>query len=395
MFKKLTVDYFLNKYNLKYVRLCSKMQLYPCNFYEYKNVFIINNHILNKQYANYNLRLDENQYSILHICYKNIKYRVLDKDNLNKCVLESEYKRYISKDIEFINKRYSDNNDINKNIWIIGRKYKNEKTLEIENNSLFLPVFINSVSLMKQKILKINAKTRSDDIITSHCYRRRFLYNLKGYLGNVEYSYINQILLNSICLDIEYANDIYDDFSKFPISCNSSCLFMIGLSDYKGVYTNFTASQLDKRNEGIVLKAYLDYMYKRILDNGKTIIFHWSNADKSVIEKTLSRHPKLNNFYNTYITNNIVYIDLLKVVKSTVFLNSYSLKYVLEKMLNIKYNTECKNGLDAMSSIIYNNIEIKNNKNKKLTDFQTTNDIIQYNKLDTVYLYDIIKKFIK
>lgn len=398
IFKKLTIDYIINKYSLNFVKLGSKTPLYPYNIYEYKNVYIVNNFVLNQQYK---LNLDTARYSILHVCYKNLSYKMnvnkanVNKgvDNWNRCILESEYKRYISKDINYITKKY--NNYINKHIWIIGRKYKNEKTSELENNSVSLPVFIDSVYSIKKSNHKRNAKMRSDDDIVSCYYRRRFLYTLKNYLGDVDFSYINQILSNSICLDIEYANDIYDDFSKFPISNNSSCLFMIGVFDYNGTYNNFTASQLDKRNEAIVLKTYLDYIHHKISNNGKIIIFHWSNADKSVIEKTLLRHPKLYHFYNTHIINNIVYIDLLKVVKSTVFLQSYSLKYVLEKLLNITYNTECKNGLDAMCSIIYNNIEIKNNKNKKLIDFDTTNDIIQYNKLDTIYLYDIIKKFIR
>jgi DNA polymerase elongation subunit (family B) len=206
-------------------------------------------------------------------------------------------------------------------------------------------------------------------------------------------TYINQIIKSSISLDVEYANDIYDDFSKFPISNNSSCLFMIGISDYKKKYINFTASKLDSSNEELVLQNYFNYIHEIISKNGKLVIFHWSFADKNVIEKALLRHPSLNNFYKKNILNNIIYIDLLKVVKSTIQLKSYSLKYVLEKLLDIKYDTNCKNGFDAMCSIIYNDIEIRNNNNKKLVDFETTNDIILYNRLDTVYLYDIIKIF--
>jgi hypothetical protein len=360
-------------------------------------MYIVNNFVLNQQYK---LDLDTAKYSILHVCYKNLSYRNnLNQNVINKCVIESDYKRFISKNINYITKKYT--NYINKYIWIIGRKYKNEKTLELENNSFLLPVFLESVSYVRKCNHKKNTKTYIndnvvyDDNVVLHQYRRRFLYTLKDYLGDVDFSYINQILSNSVCLDIEYANDIYDDFSNFPISNNSSCLFMIGVFDYKNTYKNFIASQLDKRNEGIVLETYLDYVHEKISNNGKIIIFHWSNADKIVLEKTLLRHPELYQFYNRHIINNIVYIDLLKVVKSTVFLNSYSLKYVLEKLLNIKYDTQCKNGLDAMCSIIYNDIEIKNSKtHKKLIDFETTNDIIQYNKLDTIYLYDIIKKFV-
>ena len=126
----------------------------------------------------------------------------------------------------------------------------------------------------------------------------------------------------------------------------------------------------------------------------KVYIIHWSNADKSIIEKTLKRHPVLNTFYKTHCEAHVEYIDLLKLVKSSIQMESYSLKVVAKQLLQIDYNTECKNGLDAMCSIIKSDC-LLNKKNDDLLTFNTTKDIIQYNKIDTELLYYILKYFLK
>lgn len=375
-FQKLVIDYFINKFNLKITKRIDVNGLY-----QYKNLYILSNNVINQQYK---ISLDTSKFSVLYICYKKLSFKT--NNDYNMCYLDKDSKYIISKNLKYI-----DTKNIDDNIWIIGRKYTNEKTGEIYNNSLTLPIFLHNKQQIRKEQKKLPKPEENNINITF--YRRKFLYNLKSCIN--ENMYVNNMLEKSIFLDIEYANDIYDDFSKFPISENSSCLFMIGLSDFSKQYINFTASQLDKRNEADILRKYLKYIQNLIHKNGIVFIFHWSHADKSVIEKTLIRHPQMYNMYQNQIKNKIIYIDLLKIIKNTVKLNSYSLKYVLEKLFNIKYETDCKNGLDAMCSIIYNNIEIKNNKNKILTDFETTQDIIKYNKLDTVYLCDIIDKFKK
>ena len=97
--------------------------------------------------------------------------------------------------------------------------------------------------------------------------------------------------------------------------------------------------------------------------------------------------------YNIYNIYSIQYVDLLDVVKKTIDMSSYSLKYIAKNLLHVNYDTECQNGLDAMCSIIkQNNIM---NKDEKLTDFDVTKDVIRYNKMDTVLLYKVIEFFLK
>ena len=277
---------------------------------------------------------------------------------------------------------------------IIGRKYYNKVTCHKNVNSLELPCFYLSKTLKNDKKLQ-KLKIQKDDL---NINRRKFLYQLKNELSNKLSAnsntfYINNILKQSLFLDVEFTNDIYDDFKTFPISKDLSLLFMIGICSIDE-YINLTVDRLNDKNEYFILLKFLDYLKTKTISQ-QIILFHWSNADKLIIEKTLVRHPDLYQMYTDNLKNKIVYIDLLKIVKQTIVLKSYSLKYVSEKLLNIKYTTDCKNGLDAMCSIFLNDQLLDNNtlSKKSLHDFASTNDIIQYNKMDTTLLYKIIEKF--
>jgi hypothetical protein len=221
---------------------------------------------------------------------------------------------------------------------------------------------------------------------------------------------INKILKNSLFLDVEYINDIYDDFKTFPISQDSTLLFMIGFAynvnhnDNSLNYVNYTVNKLNKIEEYDILNKFLNDIIDKFnaINQSNTInsttkmnkpvvIFHWSSADKIIIEKSLKRHPDL---YKKYIDNvKIKYIDLLPIFKKTIYLESYSLKFVAKKLLNITYDTDCKNGFDAMCSIIQNNCRLEK-LNKTLNDFASTQDIIKYNKIDTELLYILMKNII-
>ena len=77
-------------------------------------------------------------------------------------------------------------------------------------------------------------------------------------------------------------------------------------------------------------------------------------------------------------------IDLLIVLKQTINLPSYSLKYVAKELLNLHYDTDCQNGLDAMCRIIQNDIVTSTPNN------DIVKDIVEYNKMDTTLLYNIL-----
>ncbi len=390
IFNTLIYNYFVKKYN---------------SIYKSRNVLILPNKNINSQY---NTNLDENKHSLIYVMYKNIYYKETNTTNTNefRCYLDSNTKMKILKSFNYYNKKINLSNDV----LIIGKRYINRKTndkindstklyctLPMSNPSVWqgtLPILneINNIDETKNENIQILEKRDQ----TYHYYlqnqRRLFLYNLKNTFKSDSTIYINNSIKNGLFLDVEYTNDIYDDFKTFPESKDHSMLFMIGIAfkvkdDLE--FIHYTVDKLTPEYEYKILKGFLDLInekYKK--EKCPIVIYHWSHADKTCIEKSFKKYPDLYNIYRIYP---IEYIDLLCVVKQTIQLPCYSLKYVAKTLLNINYDTECKNGLDAMCSIIQKNISM--NDNQKLTDFDITKDIIEYNKMDTVLLYKVIKYF--
>jgi hypothetical protein len=389
IFNTLIYNYFVKKYN---------------SIYKLRNVLILPNKNINSQY---NINLDENKHSLIYVMYKNIYYKnTNDTNNQSRCYLDSNTKMKILKSFKYYNKKINLSNDI----LIIGKRYINRKTNDKINDStkLYCTYHIND-NYETNDNFDINDNFDTTNIITKiplsiygkvdqHYYlqnqRRLFLYNLKNTFKSIDTLYINNTIKNGLFLDVEYTNDIYDDFKSFPESKDYSMLFMIGIT-FKNKedleFIHYTVDKLTPEYEYKILKEFLNFInekYKK--EKCPIIIYHWSHADKTCIEKSFKKYPDLYNIYTIYP---IEFIDLLCVVKQTIKLPSYSLKYVAKTLLNINYDTECKNGLDAMCSIIQKNITM--NDNQKLTDFDITKDIIEYNKMDTVLLYKVIKYFIQ
>ena len=389
IFNTLIYNYFVKKYN---------------SIYKSRNVLILPNKNINSQY---NINLDENKHSLIYVMYKNIYYKETnDTNNQFRCYLDLNTKMKILKSFNYYNKKINLSNDI----LIIGKRYINRKTNDKINDSTKLYCTYlakpmdhinetnNEIDETKNENIQILEKRDqttllSIDIVgkSYHYYlqnqRRLFLYNLKN-----TFKLTDTLYKNGLFLDVEYTNDIYDDFKTFPESKDHSMLFMIGI--YSNLeFIHYTVDKLTPEYEYKILKGFLDFInekYKK--EKCPIVIYHWSHADKTCIEKSFKKYPDLYNIYKIYP---IEYIDLLSVVKQTIQLPCYSLKYVAKTLLNITYDTECKNGLDAMCSIIQKNISMNdnNNNNQKLTDFDITKDIIEYNKMDTVLLYKVIKYF--
>lgn len=392
IFRRLVVNDFAKKYGLKYVKNVMFLNK-PNNFYHKNNYMIIHNTVLNDRYK---FSLDVSKYSIVFVMYKNITYSKRLNGNI------ARLDRSTKQTMKSVLKTYSRCDYISNEIFIIGRKYTNVKDNSDKTNNCFGTICTYDISKV---ILQLNqdnlSDTTSDNSLdnTSQCLleqqlhkpgvlRRRFLYNLQQIMeNNVS---VRDCIKNGIYLDVEYTNDIYDNFETFPISIDKSILFMIGIY-HRSCYHNFITDNLSQNEEYRIFQEFLMRLSKT--STGKIYIFHWSNADKYIIEKTLQRYSNLQSLYIDTVQR-IVFVDLLKVVKNTIpGLQSYSLKYVSKILLNIIYDTECKNGLDAMCSIIKNDVLLKKYPGKKLSCFEDTKDVVNYNKLDTTLLYDMIKYF--
>ena len=288
-------------------------------------------------------------------------------------------------------------------VMIIGRKYKTNN--KIISNSLGCYCTFDVLKIKeKVNISKRNKNVQTEVSLVKTNLRRTFLLNLKAYINQhgTEFNtiYINNMIHNSVFLDVEYTNDIYDDFSTFPISKDNSMLFIIGLLRIvknECCYTDFTSKRLTYQEEYRILDNFLDYISNNYKNNKfRVTVFHWSHADKYIIEKSLARYPDLQKKYDP---TQIIYVDLLIILKQTIDLPSYSLKYVAKELLNLRYDTDCQNGLDAMCSIIQNDIMLTNNEmnihNQDLLSLQSSKDIVKYNKIDTTLLYDVLIYFIK
>jgi hypothetical protein len=344
---------------------------------------------------------------MIFILYKNISY--IKKDGKYIARLDSESKQKIR---NVMKKYINQSNNIDQDIIIIGRKYTNLKNPNEKNDNCLSMYCTYNIS--KLKVFTINYDENTKNTRNSECnsecnldnlkkmnnvyfksfLRRKFWNNLQSMI--LEDINIRYILNYSIFIDTEFTNDIYDDFKKFPISQDSSILFMIG-SNWNNTYETFIVNTLSKEQEKIMMEKFLISIDKKRTLGKCVFLFHWSNADKYIIDKTLSRYPDLSLKYKDTLES-IRYIDLMKLVKETLTgLSSYSLKYISKYLFNIEYDTDCKNGFDAMCYIIEtNNLLYKQtNIEKKLSDFNTTKDIIEYNRMDTDLLYKIFTFFFK
>ncbi len=389
-FNNLVSKYFITNYKLQKTNYIKDLENNKKNIILIKNNFmIISNSIINYHYKT---NLDENKYSLVCILYKNLYYKEKYHDKQNICYLDYNHKNKIN----YIWSKFSKNINLDKNTIVISRKYYNKQnTTKKYFNCFELLCFQPTVTNIKKRIVKKNSKKEEEEIYTKNL-RRKFLYNLKCHITdiNINSMYLKTIINRSLFLDIEYINDIYDDFINFPISKDNSLLCMIGMYYLKNdrmKYDNLLVKRLNTINEYCILKTFLD----KISNKKDLIIFHWSNADKLILEKSLIKYTDL---WEIYLKNKIIYVDLLQVVKNTIPLKSYSLKYVSQVLLKYTYETTCKNGLDAMCSIIINDNELNKNiirrRYKSLNNFNNMNDIIQYNKIDTRLLYVILQYFI-
>jgi len=423
LFQKLVINHFEKTYCLNTVFQLRFLQ--PKSMYVNNNCILVHNSVLNQTY---NLDLDIKKYSIVFILYKNINFRKRDDEYIPR--LDSRIKTKIINNFKKLKR-----NDINNEIVFIGRKYTNvkDKSDKIVNCfGLFCTRDIDNIAKSIRNSENENGSSENENGSSTEngssenengsstengldsfdhtktdksILRRKFLMNLKSIITSRDNIY--NLIRNGLFVDVEFTNDIYDDFKTFPISIDTSVMFMIGVSwlnsskafseaDKESIcYNDFTVNRLCKFDEKYILTKFLDFVENKWLKtNMCVLLFHWSNADKYAIEKSLQRYPELYLRYQNMLYY-IQYVDLLYVLKKTLPLQSYSLKYVSKYFLNISYESECQNGLDAMCSIIKNEISLQKCKQTKtLSYFPSTADIIHYNKIDTTLLYRVLQYFI-
>ena len=288
LFKKIVLNHFIINYQLSITKFVNNLNTHNKNLIYVKgNYAVIHNKIVN---LHYNVKLDETKYSLMMILYKNIKYKEpnstgVQPNSTGEAILNSDIKKNIYKIFHNLDQKLNVSD-----VMIIGRKYKTNN--KIISNSLGCYCTFDVLKIKdKENISKINKNVQTKVPLIKTNLRRTFLLNLKAYINQhgTEFNtiYINNMIQNSVFLDVEYTNDIYDDFSTFPISKDNSMLFIIGLLRIvknECCYTDFTSKRLTYQEEYRILDNFLDYISNNYKNNkSRVTVFHWSHADKYII----------------------------------------------------------------------------------------------------------------
>lgn len=246
----------------------------PVNVYVDKNYVIVHNSVLNDIYKT---SLTVDKFSIVFLMYKNVNYS--KKSDSNYVSLDSSTKHMIRKVyVTHTDEKISDK------VYVIARKYTNIKDKNDRVDSCFGLLCSYDTSKLKLS-QKTNESDNSDDsdisetsdslrqfdyalIPSKSILRRRFLLNFDDLLYKMNIGIKTRDLIrNGVFIDTEFTNDIYDDFKTFPVSNDSSILFMIGMSYIKDnivCYHNFTVNRLDRKDEKQILENFYK-CYHRIV----------------------------------------------------------------------------------------------------------------------------------
>ena len=366
-FIALTTLFLTSKFKVRLIKYYLNMNLDNKYIYKYRNYIILSNKYINILYGT---TKPESSFSCLVLNYQNINYtnrndnknkdkELSDNTPTNYCYLPFDKKSKITNDLKHFNFDETD-------IYVIGRKYTNKQS-NIQVNNCF-GVLCNIYNLTASKREQSQPKQVDENFQKN--IRRDILMHLKNITG---LNYLSKIIDCSLFFDIEFLVDIVDDFENFPQSKDLSMIFMAGIYTKGENYINYNINNISHNQEYLLLQKLLHKFKELVLDKGKLYVFHWGHSDKTVLNKHLLKYQDL---HDIFLSMNIQFIDLMNICKQCIKSNSYSLKYIVKKLLNISYDSDCKNGADALESF--------------LLDPSKVDDLIYYNKLDTKLLYDMV-----
>lgn len=386
-------NHFVTKFGLKKQQLSVVKSLSSNCVYSFKNCYVVPNHVINSLYDS-NTCKTQTGFSCVFSLYKNIHHSTTRNGDMRVC-LDTATKAKMSLVLDEM-KSFTGTAVESFNCYVIGRKYKHKKG-DVKPGCfdvcckipLSIGKEVNSTPIITPStLIDGGTKTKTETID-----RRQFSLELKKVIAskylNETTMYMRSILQRSVFLDVEYLNDIIDDFKTFPVSQDLSMLFMIGFAicDKRDnlSYTNLLVEQLTQEEEYKILEQLLG-MFRHLLSihQQPLYVFHWSPADNTTINKAMSKYPLLHNEYNSLLGSKIHFVDLMKVFRGVAKFDSYSLKNVAREILNYQYDSQCQNGFEAMISTI--ECFDKNSNNKDII----MKDIIHYNKIDTEILHKLV-----
>jgi hypothetical protein len=167
--------------------------------------------------------------------------------------------------------------------------------------------------------------------------------------------------------------DMFVDIETFNLDNVSDYIFMIGVGYGEDQFKCFTVHNTSIEEEYRIVSEFVQFLGEM---DAKRIL-HWGNHEVNVFKKNELRHKIV-------ILKNFVWVDMCAFFKKKLWVPkgafNFSLKEFVpamykQNMINITWNSECKNGLSAMQEAI---IALATNDKDKMDDIQ------EYNRVDVI-----------
>ena len=224
----------------------------------------------------------------------------------------------------------------------------------------------------------------------------------------------NDIKDNRFNWKTKYPTDFYIDFETlseqvgklaniniYDSKMNTQIIFMIGVGyEYNGKfnYKCFKMNYFDINEEKRIVrefKQFIDQLTTRfdVNDDYCPRLFHWSHAERSMLENSLTRHTELLNMWE----NQVMWVDLCDIfIKEPIVVKGalcFKLKEIAQAMfshglINTSWaDIELNDGFTAMvNGMKYYMIENKTEEDEKIIV-----EIQKYNEIDCKVLWEILK----
>lgn len=252
--------------------------------------------------------------------------------------------------------------------------------------------FKNNKKIILNSLIKINKQKKNNS---------KKLYHKK--IKNI----INTENELELYVDFETANDLHDSFDSVINYTNESNLklvnnydniiYLIGVGyinkKNKWIYQHFMVNRLSHEDEKKIINNWIEYINNicNNLNYTKYKMYHWSNAEPTLLNKALNRHN---------MEVNLEWFDLLKYFKDTPITvkgaTNFGLKTIAKamyknKMIKTKWVDCSLDGLSAMLVAWYAEKECKIGRIKNIGSYNKMNDIIDYNEIDCKVIWDILR----
>ena len=210
-------------------------------------------------------------------------------------------------------------------------------------------------------------------------------------------------------VDFETANGLHDSFESVTnftqnynleiLGRDANIIYMIGIgftnpSNNKWKYKVFIVDRLTFNDERQIIEdwiQYIDDVCKKYNFKGWPKLYHWSNAEPSLLNKAIQYHN---------IQNNINWVDLLMIFKTIPITVEGALNFGLKNIAQAMFNanlikTQWKDssidGLCAMLVAWHSESSCKEGQIQILSEYELMDEIIEYNEIDCKVMWDILK----